>query len=161
MTACSCCAPTLHCATRSSAAPFPTHKLLPPALMCIHALADLSAVPGQAVGIKNYLSQPTSYAQLVTKGSTCAQVVAFADALKSNTGAPLVRAAHVSSQLPLPRQLPDIVAATPAALMAATGEYGQYAGWEWTKEGIVARCAAAVLPVDVHGGLPSHDHPLA
>ncbi len=52
-----------------------------------------------------------------------------------------MRAAHVSSQLPLPRALPDLVAATPAALMAATEQYGRYAGWEWTKEGIVARWA--------------------
>ena len=72
-------------------------------------------------------------------------MVAFADALKAKSGAPLVRAAHVSSQLPLPRELPDVVAATPAALMAATEEYGRYAGWQWTKEGIVARCRAAAM----------------
>ena len=68
-------------------------------------------------------------------------MVAFADALKAQSGGALVRAEHVSSQLPLPRELPDVVAATPAALMAATEQYGHYAGWEWTKEGIVARCA--------------------
>lgn len=67
------------------------------------------------------------------------QVVAFADSLRGTSGEPLLRAAHVSSAAPLPRALPDLVAATPAALMAATQDYGQFAGWAWTKEGVVAR----------------------
>lgn len=76
----------------------------------------------------------------VIHASCALQVVSFADSLRGASGEPLLRAAHISSAAPLPRQLPDLVAATPAALMSATQEYGQYAGWEWTKEGIVARC---------------------
>ena len=68
-------------------------------------------------------------------------MVAFADSLKGSSGAPLVQSAYISSAAPLPRDIPDLVAATPAGLMAATQEYGQYTGWHWTKAGIVARCA--------------------
>ncbi|EIE24767.1 P-loop containing nucleoside triphosphate hydrolase protein, partial [Coccomyxa subellipsoidea C-169] len=82
---------------------------------------------------------------LCPNAALCSQVVAFADSLKGPSGAPLVRSAHISSAAPLPRDMPDIVAATPAGLMAATQEYGQYAGWHWTKAGIVTRIRHVVL----------------
>ena len=74
---------------------------------------------------------------------TCvsAQVVSFADSLQDNDGRPLVRSARIASSLPLPLEVPDIVVATPAGLMGATTDLGPYAGWEWTKAGIVSRCS--------------------
>ena len=66
---------------------------------------------------------------------------------------------HVSSATSLPRGTPpDIVAATPAALMHATEEAGQYAGWEWTKDGIVARWALPD-PRNVMDILAARQHP--
>ena len=70
-----------------------------------------------------------------------AQVVSFADSLKDSEGRPLVRSARIASSLPLPQEVPDIVVATPAGLMGATTDLGPYAGWEWTKAGIVSRCS--------------------
>ena len=76
-------------------------------------------------------------------GQTCvsAQVVSFADSLRDGQGRPLVRSARIASSLPLPLEVPDIVVATPAGLMGATTDLGPYAGWEWTKAGIVSRCS--------------------
>ena len=70
-----------------------------------------------------------------------AQVVSFADSLRDGEGRPLVRSARIASSLPLPQEVPDIVVATPAGLMGATTDLGPYAGWEWTKAGIVSRCS--------------------
>ena len=71
-----------------------------------------------------------------------AQVVSFADSLKDSEGRPLVHSARIASSLPLPKEVPDVVVATPAGLMGATTDLGPYAGWEWTKAGIVSRCGA-------------------
>lgn len=74
-----------------------------------------------------------------------AQVVAFANALRGLDGAPLVRAAHVATNSPPPRDVPDLVTATPAGLITATQNYGPFFGWEWTRAGIMARCGAPLL----------------
>lgn len=88
-------------------------------------------------------------ATLVTR-----QVVAAADSLKSPSGAPLLVATHISSAKPLPRDIPDLVAATPAGLMGATDEYGQYAGWHWSKAGIVTRCVPICIMVPIKELIP-------
>ena len=75
----------------------------------------------------------------------CTQVVAFANALRGPDGAPLVRAAHVATNSPPPRDVPDLVTATPAGLITATQNYGPFFGWEWTRAGIMARCGAPRL----------------
>ena len=75
-----------------------------------------------------------------------AQVVSFADSLQDGEGRPLVRSARIASSLPLPLEVPDIVVATPAGLMGATTDLGPYAGWEWTKAGIVSRCSQGHCP---------------
>ena len=84
-----------------------------------------------------------------------AQVVSFADSLKDSEGRPLVRSARIASSLPLPQEVPDVVVATPAGLMSATTDLGPYAGWEWTKAGIVSRCSPghciAAWPVTADG----------
>jgi hypothetical protein len=67
------------------------------------------------------------------------QVVAFANTLRDADGQPLVRSARVSGTTAPPRELPDIVVATPAGLMGVTREFGPACGIDWTKEGIVAR----------------------
>ncbi|CAL8464060.1 g3595 [Coccomyxa elongata] len=82
---------------------------------------------------------------LCPNAALCTQVVAMADTLRGASGEPLVRSTHISSAAPLPRDVPDLVAATPAGLMAATQEYGQFSGWHWTKAGIVARMRHVVL----------------
>ena len=71
------------------------------------------------------------------------QVVAFADALRGPGGAPLLRAAHVATTSPPPREAPDLVAVTPAGLITATQNYGPFFGWEWTRAGVVARCGSS------------------
>lgn len=84
------------------------------------------------------------------------QVVAMADTLRGASGEPLVRSTYISSAAPLPRDCPDLVAATPSGLMAATQEYGQFSGWHWTKAGIVTRCAhtaAEHVPAPMRCGL--------
>lgn len=68
------------------------------------------------------------------------QVLEVAESLKDREGRPLVRSSRIASSLPLPHDIPDIVIATPAGLMNATVELGPFAGWEWTKAGIVSRC---------------------
>ena len=75
----------------------------------------------------------------------CTQVVAFANALRGPDGTPLVRAAHVATNSPPPRDVPDLVTATPAGLITATQNYGPFFGWEWTRAGIMARCGATRL----------------
>ena len=84
------------------------------------------------------------------------QVVSFADSLQDKEGRPLVRSARIASSLPLPLEVPDIVVATPAGLMGATTDLGPYAGWEWTKAGIVSRCSpgccTAAWPVSAQTG---------
>ena len=80
----------------------------------------------------------------------------MANALRDASGEPLVRSTYISSAAPLPRDVPDLVAATPAGLMAATQEYGQFSGWHWTKTGIVTRCAhpaAHHMPAPMRCGL--------
>ncbi len=67
------------------------------------------------------------------------QVVSFAESLKDSEGKPLVRSTQIASSIPLPHDVPDLVVTTPAGLMNATTELGPYAGWEWTKLGIVSR----------------------
>lgn len=75
-----------------------------------------------------------------TRLLTCfAQVMSFAESLQDNEGKPLVRSARIASSIPLPQDVPDLVVATPAGLMNATTDLGPYAGWEWTKLGIVSR----------------------
>jgi hypothetical protein len=76
---------------------------------------------------------------------TGVQVVAFADALQSPSGAPLVRAARVSGTLAPPRELPDLVVSTPAGLMGVTREFGDSCGFEWTRDAIVSRSAMSAL----------------
>ena len=72
---------------------------------------------------------------------TCrSQVVSLAESLQDDEGKPLVRSARLASSIPLPLEVPDLVVATPAGLMNATTDLGPYAGWEWTKSGIVSRC---------------------
>ena len=67
-------------------------------------------------------------------------MVAFSNALRGPDGSPLVRAAHVATNSPPPRDVPDLVTATPAGLITATQNYGPFFGWEWTRAGIAARC---------------------
>lgn len=67
------------------------------------------------------------------------QVVSLAESLRDSEGRPLVRSARIASSIPLPQEVPDLVVATPAGLMNATVDLGPYAGWEWTKSGIVSR----------------------
>ncbi len=74
----------------------------------------------------------------------------MADTLRGASGEPLVRSTFISSAAPLPRDVPDLVAATPAGLMAATQEYGQFSGWHWTKAGIVTRCVHLLLITCLH-----------
>ena len=80
------------------------------------------------------------------------QVVAFANALQRSDGAPLVRAAHVATNSPPPREVPDLVTATPAGLITATQNYGPFFGWEWTRAGIMARCGAPQLAKSLSQG---------
>lgn len=68
---------------------------------------------------------------LVPNAALCQQVLA-ATALVSGNG---LRAAHVSSSLPPPREPPDIVVATPGGLMALLREGDNY-GAMWTEEGV-------------------------
>ena len=75
-----------------------------------------------------------------------AQVVSFAESLRGAEGASLVRCARIASSVPLPQEVPDLVVATPAGLMNATTDLGPYAGWEWTKSGIVSRWGASGWP---------------
>jgi hypothetical protein len=77
------------------------------------------------------------------RGDSRMQVVAFADALRGPGGAPLLRAAHVATTSPPPREAPDLVAVTPAGLITATQNYGPFFGWEWTRAGVVARCGSS------------------
>ena len=67
-------------------------------------------------------------------------MISFAESLRGDDGHPLVRSARIASSIPLPQEVPDLVVATPAGLMNATTDLGPYAGWEWTKTGIVSRC---------------------
>ncbi|KAK9846625.1 hypothetical protein WJX81_007883 [Elliptochloris bilobata] len=82
---------------------------------------------------------------LCPNAALCQQVVAFSDALRGPDGAPLVRAAHVATTSPPPREVPDLVAATPAGLITATQNYGPFFGWEWTRAGVMARMRAVVI----------------
>ena len=66
-------------------------------------------------------------------------MVSFAESLQDDEGNPLVRSTRIASSIPLPQDVPDLVVATPAGLMNATTDLGPYAGWEWTKAGIVSR----------------------
>ncbi len=71
--------------------------------------------------------------------------MSFAESLQDAEGNPLVRSARLASSIPLPLEVPDLVVATPAGLMNATTDLGPYAGWEWTKSGIVSRSAVLKL----------------
>ncbi len=79
------------------------------------------------------------------------QVFELAESLKDREGRPLVRSARIASSLPLPDYVPDIVIATPAGLMNTTVELGPFAGGEWTKAGIVSRCAMQRLQTAKYG----------
>jgi hypothetical protein len=91
------------------------------------------------VHARSQRSQSTPYF-LPDASSHFLQVLEVAESLKDGEGRPLVRSARIASSLPLPHDIPDIVIATPAGLMNATVELGPFAGWEWTKAGIVSRC---------------------
>ena len=91
------------------------------------------------VHARSQRSQSTPYF-LPEASSHFLQVLEAAESLKDGEGQPLVRIARIASSLPLPHDIPDIVIATPAGLMNATVELGPFAGWEWTKAGIVSRC---------------------
>lgn len=67
------------------------------------------------------------------------QVVEFANSLKDASGTPLIRSVQVSSSMPLPKYIPDLITTTPAGLIKVTVEYGAYSGWEWSKTGIITR----------------------
>jgi hypothetical protein len=73
------------------------------------------------------------------------QVVEFANSLKDASGNPLIRSVQVSPSMPLPREIPDLVATTPAGLIKVSVEFGPYNGWEWTKTGVVNRSECTVV----------------
>eukprot|EP00887_Chlorella_sp_A99_P000230 scaffold13.g230.t1 len=74
---------------------------------------------------------------LCPNAALCEQVLAVARALADPaTGAPLARAALVSSQSPPPFELPDVVVTTPGALVSLMDVAGPAFGMEWTRAGL-------------------------
>lgn len=87
---------------------------------------------------------------LCPNSALCQQVVRlvgslFAPPEGDSTAGPLLRAAHISSANPPPFDPPDIVVATPGALVTLFNDRGFSYGSQWTAEGVAARAAFVVL----------------
>ena len=82
---------------------------------------------------------------LCPNAALCQQVKQVADSLVNSEGRPLLTTAQISSSLPPPFDVPDIVVTTPASLINCTE--GSHFGPEWTRGGILARQASFHISV--------------
>ncbi|GBF91565.1 DEAD-box ATP-dependent RNA helicase [Raphidocelis subcapitata] len=81
---------------------------------------------------------------LVPNAALASQVLAAAESLRGADGAPLLRAAAVSSRSPPPFDRPDLVVTTPGALAALLRDGVGY-GYLWTPEGLALAVAHVVV----------------
>jgi superfamily II DNA/RNA helicase len=75
----------------------------------------------------------------------CQQVVRLASSLPRPGGGALLRACHINSRSPPPFEAPDVVVATPGALVTLFNDRGVSYGAAWTAEGVASRTAVLVV----------------